>query len=143
MTVKHTTLTYETTRYQDYLLITSDVERAVAEAGVTEGIAYVISRHTTTGIGVNEALECLESDIHDMLERVVPDHHPYAHARMLHSYGSTAGNPVGHLRAHLTGNHCVFPVSAGRLVRGDAQDVYLFEFDGPSRRSVTVTVMGE
>lgn len=143
MTVTHATLTYSTTQYQQYLLITADVERSVADSGIRNGVAFVITRHTTTGIGVNEALECLESDIDDMLERAVPEGHPYAHARMLHSYGSTAGNPVGHLRAHLTGNHCVFPVSDGEIIRGDAQDIYLFEFDGPSMRNVTVTVMGE
>ena len=41
---------------------------------------------------------------------------------MLRDYGSTAGNPTGHLKAMLTGNHCHFPVIDGEMVRGGAQE---------------------
>ena len=143
MTVIHRDIPVATRHYQDYIVITEAVERAVADAGVAEGVAFVMSLHTTAGIGMNEALECVESDLQDLLERVVPERHPYAHGRMLHSYGSTAGNPQGHLRAHLTGSQIALPVSGGRLRRGEAQDIYLYEFDGPSRRTVVVTVIGE
>lgn len=142
MNVRHSEIVIQTTMYQEYRLVTEEVERAVAESGIWSGIATLVSMHTTAGVAVNEALECVESDIADMLERVVPEHHPYAHARMLHDYGSTAGNPQGHLRAHLTGNHCCFPVQEGRLQRGSAQDIYLCEFDGPSVRRLTLTVLG-
>ena len=43
----------------------------------------------------------------------------------------------------LTGNHCLFPVLEGKIVCGEAQDVYLAEFDGPQLRKVYVEVMGE
>lgn len=49
----------------------------------------------------------------------------YAHSRMLHSYGTTAGNPAGHLRAMLTGNHVVFPVSERKIVRGCPGNLFL------------------
>ncbi|MBP7032108.1 MAG: YjbQ family protein, partial [Anaerolineaceae bacterium] len=67
----------------------------------------------------------------------------YAHARILRDYGSTAGNPTGHLKSMLTGNHCLFPVVDGKVVKGDAQEIYFMEFDGPSQRSYTITVQGE
>ena len=73
--------------------------------------SFMCSKHTTTGVTVNEALECLESDIENFLGRLIPEDYPYSHARMLRDYGSTAGNPTGHLKAMLTGNHCHFPVS--------------------------------
>ena len=62
-----------------------------------------------------------------------PEDRPYSHARMLRDYGSTAGNPTGHLKAMLTGNHCHFLLQDGALVRGGAQDVYFCEFDGPAQ----------
>ncbi len=43
----------------------------------------------------------------------------------------------------LTGNHCLFPVVDGKVVKGDAQEIYFMEFDGPSQRSYTITVQGE
>lgn len=135
--------TLRTKGYQQLILITGQVEAALERSGVRNGLVTVQSKHTTTGITVNEALECLESDIEVFLERLVPEDWPYSHARMLRDYGSTAGNPMGHLRALVTGNHCHFPVRDGKLVRGGAQEIYFCEFDGPAGRTVTVTVMGE
>jgi thiamine phosphate synthase YjbQ (UPF0047 family) len=62
---------------------------------------------------------------------------------MLPTYGSTAGNPTGHLKSHLTGNHCVMQVADGGIIKGDAQEIYLLEFDGPARRTISFTVIGE
>lgn len=141
--VKLDSFVIHTTKYNDFINITKKVEELVEASGINDGIAYVITKHTTTGITVNEALECLQSDMNDMLWRLVPEDAPYAHARMLHSYGTTAGNPTGHLRAMLTGNHAVFPVANGRIVRGDAQELFFCEYDGAQSRTVYVEVMGE
>ena len=129
-----------TTSYNQMEVITDDVLRAVSESGVKNGMVTVMTKHTTTGITVNEALECLESDIADALALFAPEDRPYAHARMLRDYGSTAGNPSGHLKAMLVGNHCHFPIADGELVRGGAQDIYFCEFDGPARRSIMILV---
>ena len=138
-----TSFTVLTTEYNQFLLITDRVEEAVRESGIREGQVSVVSRHTTTGVTVNEALECLESDIEEFLARIVPEDHPYAHARILKDYGSTAGNPTGHLKALVTGNHCHFIVHNGKVLRGGAQEVYFCEFDGHSERTVLIQVMWE
>ena len=141
--VVHQFISIRTKQYTEWVRITEDLKRICAESEVKNGIMYVISKHTTTGITVNESLECLESDLSDMLERLVPEDHPYAHARILSTYGSTAGNPTGHLKSHLTGNHCVLPIIDGLVSKGDAQDIYFCEFDGPAARTITVTFLGE
>jgi thiamine phosphate synthase YjbQ (UPF0047 family) len=43
----------------------------------------------------------------------------------------------------LTGNHAVFPVWDGKMVRGDAQEIFFCEFDGAQSRTVYVEIMGE
>lgn len=43
----------------------------------------------------------------------------------------------------ISGNSCMFVVQDGKLVAGDAQDVYLAEFDGPKSRKVYIQVIGE
>lgn len=133
----------QTEQYNQFIPISAYVQEAVMESGVKNGLVFVITNHTTTGITVNESLECLESDIDQMLGRLVPEDYPYSHARMLPTYGSTAGNPTGHLKSHLTGNHCVLPLVDGKIKAGDAQEIYLMEFDGPQMRTVNFTVMGE
>ncbi len=129
-----------TTKYNEMIVMTDKLEEAVEKSGIKNGMVTVITKHTTTGITANEALECLESDIDDFLKRLVPEKHPYAHARILRDYGSTAGNPTGHLKAYLTGNHCHFPIVDGKILRGTAQEVYFCEFDGPAQRKVMITV---
>lgn len=135
--------TLRTRQYQQLICITGQVSQTVEHSGIRNGLVTVQSKHTTTGVMVNESLECLESDIDVFLFRLVPEDGAYSHARMLRDYGSTAGNPTGHLKSLLTGNHCHFPLRDGELVRGGAQDIYFCEFDGPSVRTVTVTVMGD
>lgn len=140
----HTTaFTFLTSEYNQYIVITDRVRQAVRECGVRDGMVTVLSKHTTAGIMTNESLECLESDIDVFLKRLVPEDYPYSHARMLKDYGSTAGNPTGHLKAMLTGNHAHFFVKDGEIDKGGAQEIYFCEFDGPSERTITVQVIGE
>lgn len=133
-------LTIFTEQYQQYQVITEEIDRIVADSGVKSGVVTIQTKHTTTGIMVNESLECLESDINDFLTRLVPEEHPYSHARMLKDYGSTAGNPTGHIKSLITGNQCHFPIVDGQIIRGGAQDVYFCEFDGPSERTIMVYI---
>lgn len=132
-----------TKQYNEMCVITDKVKALVAQSKVQNGMVTVLTKHTTTGITVNEALECLESDIDVFLGRLVPENFPYSHARMLQDYGSTAGNPTGHLKAHLTGNHCHFPIVEGEMLHGGAQDIYFCEFDGPAQRTILVMIEGE
>ena len=132
-----------TKQYVELDVITPQVEQIVAESGVKNGMVTVMTKHTTTGVTVNEALECLESDIEVALSLFVPEDRPYSHARMLRDYGSTAGNPTGHLKALLTGNHCHFLIQDGEIIRGGAQEVYFCEFDGPASRNILVMVEGQ
>ena len=129
-----------TKTYNEMDVITPEVEQAVAESGIREGMVTGLTKHTTTGILVNEALECLESDIAYALGLFAPEERAYAHARMLKDYGSTAGNPTGHLKSMLTGNHCHFPILDGAVVRGGAQEIYFCEFDGPAQRTILICV---
>ena len=132
-----------TKQYVELDVITPQVEQIVAESGVKNGMVTVMTKHTTTGVTVNEALECLESDIEVARSRFAPEDRPYSHARMLRDYGSTAGNPTGHLKALLTGNHCHFLIQDGEIIRGGAQEGYFCEFDGPASRNILVMVEGQ
>ena len=132
-----------TKQYVELDVITPQVEQIVAESGVKNGMVTVMTKHTTKVVTVNEALECLESDIEVALSLFAPEDRPYSHARMLRDYGSTAGNPTGHLKALLTGNHCHFLIQDGEIIRGGAQEVYFCEFDGPASRNILVMVEGQ
>ena len=132
-----------TKKQTEYINITEKVAELVRESGIKNGIAFVITAHTTSGITVNECLECLQSDMEVLMDELAPELKPYSHARMLHSYGQTAGTAPGHLKAMLTNNHAVLPVQNGKIVRGHAAEIFFAEYDGPQDRTVLVQVMGE
>lgn len=132
-----------TDKYNQYFIITEDVKRIVASSKIKNGMVTVETKHTTTGIIINEALECLESDIDVFLANLIPEDAPYSHCHMLRDYGSTGGNPTGHLKSMLVGNHCHIPLVDGKLVAGSAQDIWFCEFDGPAQRTINIIIQGE
>jgi len=137
--------TIEVLTNDDFFLtkITDQVKKFCDETDVENGLVFVVTAHTTTAITVNESLDCLESDIEDLLRELVKDDKPYTHAHWLPTYGRTSANATGHLRAMLVGNHCVFPIYQSKLQFGAAQDIYLCEFDGPQARTISLQIIGE
>ncbi len=117
----------------DFIDITAEIERAVQESLVEEGICFLYCPHTTAGIVLNENWDPdVESDIAMMLARIVPDGLPYRHSE---------GNSTAHIKSVLLGSdHFIF-VQEHRLQMGQWQGVFLAEFDGPRRRSVWIKII--
>ena len=71
--VHHATLEIRSDRPLQILDLTSLVESVVRRAGLWDGLVAVTTRHTTTGLLVNEQEPLLEADLAAMFERLVPD----------------------------------------------------------------------
>ena len=63
--------------------ITSEVEEMVRDSGVQNGTVFIMTKHTTNGLFVNEPLPCVEQDILDHLEYLAPEYGDYVHNRYL------------------------------------------------------------
>ena len=112
--------------------ITAELQRAVAEAGVQQGVCHVFVPHTTAGITLNENWDRdVRGDLVRALAAMVPDV-PYHHGE---------GNSPAHLMSTLVGSSETLLIEAGRLVLGSWQGVYIAEFDGPRRRRVLVKIV--
>jgi secondary thiamine-phosphate synthase enzyme len=119
-----------TTRREEFVDITGEVARLVAEAGLMEGAVLVYSPHTTAGITINEGADPdVRRDMVAHLARLVPQHPDFRHAE---------GNSDAHIKVSLMGPSQLVPVSGGRMALGTWQHIYLCEFDGPRRRTVLV-----
>ncbi len=110
--------------------ITGEVQRAVAESGVQQGVCYVYVPHTTAGITINENADpSVREDILMELNKIVPLQDNYKHRE---------GNAAAHIKASIVGSSETILVEGGRLVLGTWQGVFFCEFDGPrSRRVIT------
>jgi secondary thiamine-phosphate synthase enzyme len=121
-----------TTRREEFVDITADVAHAVAEARLVDGAVLEYCPHTTAAITINENADPdVSQDILAFLAEEVPRSWPYRHAE---------GNSDAHVKASLMGSSVQIPVSAGHLVLGTWQGIYLAEFDGPRGRKVHVVV---
>ena len=111
-----------------------DVTRKVSTVlpSDADGVCTVFSRHTTTGICINEVESRLLGDIETMLADSVPDDG--------WDHDTLDGNADSHLRALLVGNGVSIPVVDGELDLGRWQSVLLVECDGPRTRTVTVAM---
>jgi secondary thiamine-phosphate synthase enzyme len=124
--------TIRTQAKQELIDITPQVERAVREAGVQEGICTVFVPHTTAGITINENADpSVKEDLAALLERLVPPGLHYRHAE---------GNSPAHIKASLVGSSVQVLVSGGRLQLGTWQGIIFCEFDGPRSREVWISV---
>ena len=118
----------------DVVDITSKVKEEVRNGGVSDGVAIVYSKHTTTAITINENESGLKEDILNMLEKIIPAGAGYRHDRI-------DNNADAHLRAILVGNSVTVPVSGGNLDLGTWQSILFIELDGPRSRRVGVKVI--
>ena len=130
-------LTFQTKRHREYINITSDVEEALRESDIQEGMILVSAMHITAGVYVNDAESGLIQDIDDWLEKLAPYSPNYRH----HHTGESNGD--SHLKSLMIHHEVIVPVTNGQLDLGPWQQVYYAEFDGQRRKRVIIKVMGE
>ncbi|MDO8614684.1 MAG: secondary thiamine-phosphate synthase enzyme YjbQ [Dehalococcoidia bacterium] len=125
--------------------ITDRVVEAVRQSGLENGFAVIFSKHTTAAIRINEAEPHLIADMEQMLEKIVPSCHEYAHNRYAHAVSSNGERPNGHAHCQqlLLGASEAVPIVAGQLMFGRWQRIFLVELDHGRDREVVVHLVGE
>ncbi|UCE23960.1 MAG: YjbQ family protein [Candidatus Zixiibacteriota bacterium] len=130
-------LVFNTRKRREYINITSDVEKALSESGIQEGLVLVSAMHITAGVYVNDAESGLIADIDEWADNLAPFGPDYRH----HRTGEDNGD--AHLKNLLIGSQVVLPVTNGKLDFGPWQQVYYAEFDGQRRKRVIIKIIGE
>ena len=116
--------------------ITQEIQLIVGQSSCKNGLVNIYSRHSTSGIVINENEKGLLKDFQDALENIVPPNKNYNHNRI-------DNNADSHKRSFLIGNTVTIPLYDGKLDLGTWQSIFFVELDGPRRRKVTVTVTGD
>ncbi len=116
--------------------ITPEIQSIIREKQLENGIVNIYSRHSTSGIVINENERGLINDYQIALENLVPVNGDYQH-------NCIDNNADSHVRSFLIGNSVTIPLYDGRLDLGTWQSIFFVELDGPRSRKVTVTVVGD
>ncbi len=133
-------LTMNVPSRMDFVNITPEVEAAVRESGIQEGLCLVNAMHITASVFINDDEPGLHQDYKDWLERLAPfDPSPtvYRHNR------TGEDNGDAHHKRQIMGREVVVAVTGGRLDFGPWEQIFYGEFDGSRPKRVLVKIIGE
>ena len=126
-------LSVRTGKHTQMLDITRDIQKAVTESGVKEGICTVFIPHTTAAVTINENADPdVVRDFTTEINKIVPWEDGYHHME---------GNSAAHLKSSMIGFSEQILIEDGRLVLGVWQGIYFCEYDGPRTRKVYVNII--
>jgi secondary thiamine-phosphate synthase enzyme len=144
--VSHKAIVIMTNRPTEFVDVTDALSQAVRDAGLVGGIVTVQTRHTTTGLLINEHEPFLLDDLQALFERLVPVETRYAHddpgRRTANVTPGERRNGHAHCRAALLRTSESLSVEDGVLSLGRWQRIFLVEFDGGQRREIMATMYG-
>ena len=127
-----------------FINITRDVEGAVRESGVQEGLCLVNAMHITASVFINDEEDGLKQDYARWLEKLAPFNPGsdpgkggYLHNR------SGEDNGDAHHKRQIMGREVVVAVTGGKLDFGPWEQVFYGEFDGRRDKRVLVKIIGE
>ena len=138
MRQQRTTLTVQTEPYA-FHDISREVQAAVADAGVRDGVCHLFIRHATASLLLQENYDpSVRHDLARFMARLVPEGDDYAHAI------EGRDDMPAHIRSALTSVSETIPIADGKLLLGRWQGIYLWEHRVRGhQREVVVTVAGD
>jgi len=122
-----------------FVNITQEVEQALGDSGIQEGLVLVNAMHITASVFINDDESGLHEDYDAWLERLAP-HEPvsqYRHNR------TGEDNGDAHLKRQVMGREVVVAVTEGRLDFGPWEQIFYGEFDGRRKKRVLLKIIGE
>jgi secondary thiamine-phosphate synthase enzyme len=132
-------LFFQTRERMAFLNITPQVEEALAESGVREGLCLVNAMHITASVFINDDESGLHGDYARFLEKLAP-HEPTSQYR--HNL-TGEDNGDAHIKRQLMGREVVVAISEGRLDFGPWEQIFYGEFDGRRKKRVLIKIIGE
>lgn len=130
-------ITINTKNKNELIDISAEVNLALKESKVKNGIALIYVPHATAAVVINENYDpdiCL--DFLDALNKIIPAGR-WRHDRI-------DNNADAHIKAAIIGPSEVIPIKNGRVGLGTWQSPMFAEFDGPrSNRKIIIKIIGD
>ena len=118
--------------------ITREVQAAIDESGVREGLCLVNAMNITASVFINDDESGLHQDFETWLEGLAPEK-PYSR----YHHNGYEDNADAHLKRTIMGREAVVAITDGRLDFGTWEQIFYYEFDGKRQKHVLIKIIGE
>ncbi len=118
--------------------ITQNVQDAIDESNVKEGIVLINAMNITASVFINDDESGLHSDYEKWLEKLAPEK-PYD----MYNHNGYEDNADAHLKRSIMGRESVVAITDGKLDFGTWEQIFYYEFDGKRNKHVLIKIIGE
>jgi secondary thiamine-phosphate synthase enzyme len=133
-------LTFEVPARMDFVNITPQVEEAVQESQVAEGLCLVNAMHITASVFINDD----EPGLHEDYKRWLEDLAPFDPSPQRYHHNRTGeDNADAHHKRQVMGREVVVAITGGELDFGPWEQIFYGEFDGRRTKRVLVKIIGD
>lgn len=123
---------------REFINITTDVQGAIIESGINDGLVLVNSMHITSSVFINDNESGLHHDFEVFLEKLAPEK-PYSQYR----HNGYEDNADAHLKRTIMGREVVCAITDGKLDFGPWEQIFYGEFDGKRDKRIIIKIIGE
>lgn len=131
-------LWFEIKKRRGFVNITEELQRALDDSGIQEGMLLCNAMHITASVFINDDESGLHQDFEEWLEGLAPEK---PHSRYRHNVGEDNGD--AHLKRTIMGREVVVAVTGGKLDLGPWEQAFYGEFDGMRRKRALIKIIGE
>lgn len=131
-------LTFNVPKRRAFINITNEVEKALYESGIKEGLLLCNAMHITASVFINDDEAGLHRDFEKWLEKLAPEK-PYSQ----YDHNGFEDNADAHIKRSIMGREVVVAVTNGRLDFGPWEQIFYGEFDGMRPKRVLIKIIGE
>ncbi|HBH28395.1 MAG: YjbQ family protein [Desulfofustis sp. PB-SRB1] len=130
-------LWFEVPARRGFINITKEVETALEQSGIVEGLLLCNAMHITASVFINDDEAGLHHDYEVWLEKLAP-HEPVSQYR----HNGYEDNGDAHLKRQIMGREVVVAITDGALDIGPWEQIFYGEFDGRRKKRVLIKIIG-
>jgi len=120
--------------------ITSQVDTALRESGIREGLVLVNAMHITASVFINDD----ESGLHEDYARWLEELAPFDPGTERYHHNRTGEeNGDAHHKRQIMGREVVVAVTNGALDFGPWEQIFYGEFDGRRKKRILIKIIGD
>ncbi|MGI6595787.1 MAG: secondary thiamine-phosphate synthase enzyme YjbQ [Candidatus Ratteibacteria bacterium] len=131
-------LTFNTEKRLEFVNITGEVQKAITESGIKDGLCLVNAMHITASVFINDDEYGLHRDFEKWLEKIAP-YQPIAQ----YHHNVSEDNADAHMKRQVMGREVVVSITNGKIDFGPWEQIFYGEFDGRRNKRVLIKIIGE